>query len=179
MSVEHMSQLSSQQWSGQAAGYDHFAEVDELEYLKPDSYADTYSAAWHDWYGIYSTSPCNTGQYCDVSPSPYSNVYAVTPVGTDFTLYHRVAFLWVPATSSTNGYLKFYFDDEPIGTELQWTQFTTQSPPPTANPPINWTMGILDQQHLTLILNGSGNVAMNVRSIDVWQNSATACNLVN
>jgi hypothetical protein len=173
MSIEHLAGLATQQWSGQVTGYSHFAEVDELEYLKPNTNPNTYSAAWHDWYGIFNTT-CSGGVYCDVSPNPYSNVYANTPIGTDFTLFHRVAFLWVPATSASSGYIKYYFDDEPIGTQVTWTQFSNQSPPPTNSTP--WTLGIIDQQHMTLIVNGSANVPMNIRTIDVWQNSG-ACNL--
>ena len=172
MSIEHLASLSGQQWAGQATGYSHFAEVDQLEFDRPNYNQWAYSAAWHDWYGIYDLT-CSGG-YCN-AVQPFPDLPATTPTGTDFTLYHRYAVLWIPATSTTSGSISYYFDDEPVGTPLSWTQFTTQSPPPTNTTP--WTMGVMDTQHMTLIL-GTGSGPMTIRSVDVWQN-ASACNLTN
>jgi hypothetical protein len=177
MSLEHLVGLSGQQWSGQPSGYDHFMEVDTLEYDRPYStLPNTYGGTLHDWYGIFnSTCSPPANQYCNVA-TPFTTSTKTVPPGTDWTLYHRVAVLWVPATSLANGTITFYFDDIPMNNPVSYSQFTSQSPPPTSSTP--WTFGIIDQQHLTPLLDAGTNTPINVRSVHIWQNSS-ACNLYN
>lgn len=167
MSSEYLTEsgILADQWVGQATGYQHFAELDMFEWDLPYPY--TYGIAMHDWWGIPGTT-C-TG-WCLFN---YGG-NAANPKKTDYTLYHRYAALWVPATSSTDGYVKWFFDDVLMGT-LSWAQFTGQAPPPSSSTP--WRFGVIDQQHMVLILSG-GNSPMTVRSVDVWQ-GAGACNLTN
>jgi len=98
----------------------------------------------------------------------------MAPSNIDWTQYHKIGFLWVPATSSTNGSATYYLDRQQMGDAATWAQFTGQSPPPTGQP---WTFGILDSQHLAIMIGTGTNQPMTVQSVNVWQASA-AGNLV-
>jgi hypothetical protein len=120
MAIEHLVGMSAQHWSGQATGYNHFIECDFLEYIHSvyTAYgANTYAGTMRDWSGISLTT-------FD------SDNLRTTPAGTDFRQYHKVGFLWVPATVSTLGYAKFYFDDAQVGPTQSWAQYDATKPPP-------------------------------------------------
>jgi hypothetical protein len=178
MSVEHVAlRTTAQQWSGAATGYAHYAELDFMEVIgSPAPSKPRYFTTVWDYSGINGTT-C-TG-WCTIGSANSNTTYV--PPYTDFNLYHRVAALWVPATASANGYFKFYFDDILVNSGVSWTQFTTQAPPATASS--SWLYGIVDQQHLVLMLgtgkdnsDKTGTGPMTVRSINVWQGSG-ACNI--
>ena len=172
MSIEHLAGLSGQHWTGQASGYDHFAEADIMEFDRGAPHT-TYGSTLHEYWGIInSTCPVPAGLYCEIT-SPFTPGTVTPPAGVNFNQYHRYAMLWVPATGSTNGFMTFYFDDMPIGPTFSWAQFTNQSPPPVAP----WIYGVFDTQHLPVLI-GSNSGSMNVKSVDVWQGPG-ACNLTN
>jgi hypothetical protein len=158
----------SDQWPGQPTGYVHVIETDFFEADAGDAETTRYGGSMHDWYGIY-------GQTCPPSDCqatlPYLDGQRTVPTGTDFTQYHRYGFLWVPATATTQGYAQFFFDGVQVGYTYQWDLLTDQAPPPTNQP---WAFGILDQQHLFLILGTSPAQPMTVQSVDVWQASTSA-----
>jgi len=161
------------QWAGQVAGYLHSIEVDFFEYLFLHSGgpANAYGGSMHDWYGIYNvTCP----GLCQVD-MPSSMGKRMAPEGTDFTQYHRYGLLWVPATATTSGYVRFYLDGQPIGPDQEWIQFTDQPPTPANQ---LWAYGIIDRQHLLLILGTGVGEPLTVQSVNVWQASA-AQNLNN
>jgi hypothetical protein len=174
MSVEVVvNQPSTVQWTGQPTGYAHFSEVDFFE-KDGASYPAQYDSTVWDTSGIYGVT-CG-GAWCQFgsgseAPGP---VDIVTPK-TDFTLYHRIAALWVPATSTTSGYIKFYFDDVLVNSGVSWTQYVAASDAPPITTATPWAFGVLDTQHLVLFL-GTGNSPISVRSVDVWQGSG-ACNI--
>jgi hypothetical protein len=91
------------------------------------------------------------------------------PVNTDYTQYHRYGFLWVPATAIEKGYAEFYFDGQKVGTRTAWSRYSGQAPPPKAP----WTFGILDKNHIVLILGTGLGERMTIRSMDVWQASGS------
>lgn len=169
MAIEHLGNSGGPQWVGQAANYSHFSEVDIFEY---DTFgfggANTYGGNINDWYGIYNVT-C-TG-LCGVSTSPGVRY---GPAGMDWTQYHKLGLLWIPATVSVDGSVTFYLDDQPVGTQ-SWAQFTGQNPPPGGA--AAWTYGILDSQHLVLILGSGISQPFTLQSVKVWQASA-AGNLV-
>jgi hypothetical protein len=156
------------QWPGQAPGYVHQIEADFFEYLiaPVNGQTNAYGAAMHDWYGIPGET-CPPG-LCQEA-MPFSLGEKLAPTGTDFTQYHRYGFLWVPATASTPGYARFYLDGESMGTDQRWTLLTDQPPTPTNQP---WAFGIIDQQHLVLILGTGVGEPMTIQSVNVWQASA-------
>jgi hypothetical protein len=157
------------QWQGQPAGYQHSVEVDILEYLylPYNVPRNIYGAGMHDWFGIpnVTCSRALCAQHMDREEPKRK-----TSEGTDFTQYHHFGFLWVPATNSTAGYARFYFDGKPMGPDRQWTKFENQPPPPTNQP---WAFGRLDQQHLVLILGTGLHEPMTIRAVNVWQASSS------
>jgi hypothetical protein len=168
MSLEHLAGLTSEQWPGQAKWYSHFAEPD---FFEADTGAGSYGGTLHDWYGLYGAQPCPN--YCNVQ-SPWSVIQRVLPAGTSVSQYHRYGMLWVPATATKPGSYTFYFDGAPIGKTTTYTKYTNQAPVPTASTP--WTFGIVDQQHLVLILSSGSSTPLNVKSVQVWQ-ASTAGNM--
>jgi hypothetical protein len=152
---EHIT--GSAQWPGQIAGYDHFIEADFFEY---ESYPHTkqlesYGSTLHDWSGVWTPA---TGYPTNISSDPL----VAAPTGTVFTNYHKYGMLWIPATSTTQGYAKFYFDNVQVGKTVTWDLFTNQTP--ASFPPF----AIMDKQHLVLILGTGVGIPMNVNSVNVW-----------
>jgi hypothetical protein len=157
------------QWPGQAPGYLHTVEADFFEadsYWKPSAYG----FGLHDWYGI-SGKTCPTG-LCKVSSSQGQ---ANPPAGTNFNQFHTYGFLWVPATSTTRGFMNAYFDGQQVGRTVTWTQYTNQPPTPVGQP---WLFGRMDQQHLYFILGTGVGEQYTLKSVNVWQKDASH-NLTN
>jgi hypothetical protein len=178
MSVEHLVGTPEQNWPGQQPGYLHFAEFDIFEKVWPGA---KYVATIHDWFGVQLKTCSNNAQFCSIDS--YDSNSIPVPAGTDFGRFHRAAMIWVPATETSRGYAKFYFDRTEVGAAQSWTQFKDEPPPPVnskspwvSNLP-SWSYGIVDKQHLALVL-GSGSIPMTVRSVDVWQGDH-ACNVSN
>jgi hypothetical protein len=171
MAIEHLAQISTgaDQWSGQASGYEHFSEVDFLEYdlaylQKSD---DVYGGSIHDFYGVFDQT-CAPSDYCNIQ-NPYSTKIEKVPADTDFSAYHTYGLLWVPATATADGYIQWYFDRTAVGQPVTWAQFTNQTPPTT---PADTDFGIVDLQHLVVILGTGTQYPMTVSAISVWQKSA-------
>jgi hypothetical protein len=101
--------------------------------------------------------------------SNFAGYQIATPANTDFREYHRYGVLWVPATKQTQGYLQYYFDGKPTGDRLSWSQYNDEPPPPGKSAP--WTFGVVDRQHMVLILGTGNNLPMTVRWVNVWQKS--------
>ena len=170
LALEASVRPGANQWPGQAHGFQHQIEVDFFEYLL-QGYGgpqNAYSSSMHDWYGIYK-STCPPG-LCQVG-FEFNESKRLAPAGTDFTQYHTYGSLWVPATSAASGYIQFFFDGEPIGAVRKWSQYTDQ--PPTNPKQQPWAFGVLDRQHLVLILGTGPQEPMTVQSVNVWQASAS------
>lgn len=170
MAIEHMASLSSAQWPGQPKGYEHFIEADFFEYDVGGG--NFFGGAMHDWYGIWNKT-CPDG-YCKAS-LPYSIVKRQVPKSTDFNQYHRYGFLWVPATDKSVGYAEYYFDGQKVGERTSWSKYINQSPPPGSKP---WTFGIIDNNHLVIVLGTGFKQPMTVKSVRVWQ-ASTKQNLIH
>jgi len=167
MSAEHLIE-GDQQWLGQQKGYAHFIEVDFFEYdlVQKGKPLNNYGVNLHDWYGKYKTT-CPDMAYCQ-SSLPFSKVKVRVPGETNFLAYHSYGFLWLPATPEKKGIGRFYFDGKQIGEDVEWEMFSNQQGIPDAQP---WKFGIIDKQHLVLILGTGPNQPMTVRSVNVWQAS--------
>ncbi len=169
----------SAQWPGQPNEYVHYSEFDIFEFDRSNSYPNyAYGGTIVDWYGQYNvTCP----GFCGVLSSFAPNTI-IPPKSTDWTLWHRIAGLWVPATDITVGYVQYYFDDIPMRFPLvTWTKYdgNVDTPPPTTSSP--WLFGVIDIDHMLVIIGGgggAGNWTMNVRSVDVWQGPGS-CNISN
>jgi hypothetical protein len=167
LTLEHAA-TGSAQWSGKPQGYEHFVEVDFFEYdiNEPNMGLNYYGANMHDWYGAYSKT-CPGHGFCDAWRG-YSDVKTAVHPSTDFTQYHTYGFLWVPASAASEGYAEFYFDRSPVGKKIVWAKFANQDGEPEGQP---WKFGVLDNQHLALILGTGVGRPMTVASVNVWQAS--------
>jgi len=161
--------VGSNQWPGQSPDYVHSIETDFFEgmHISPQPKSPGYGGAMHDWYGVRDKTCANL---CTVN-MPFSEGFRVVPAGTDFTQFHRYGFLWVPATKTSAGYAKFYFDDQQLGPAHEWQLYTDQ-PPPAANQP--WAYGVLDQRHMFLIIGTGRTQPLTVRSVNVWQRNGAS-----
>jgi hypothetical protein len=175
LSVEHAAQLPEERWRGQPAGYTHYVEPDFFEYdVWSFSPRTAYGGAIHEWWGAFR-STCPNKAFCGLSNAggdgtKFSNFVVRAPGDTDFTNYHRFGFLWIPATATTDGYAQYFFDDRPTEDRVTWARFNDEEPPPGKAP---WTFGILDRQHLVLVLGSGAKQPMTVSSVRVWQTNAS------
>jgi hypothetical protein len=166
LDIEHLSQGPYiVNWPGQASNYDDFFELDFMEYDAGNEYG--YQNGIGNWYGT-------AGQGL---PNPYTQIPGVlggvlVPAGTNFASYHKYGCLWVPATPSTQGYLKFYFDGVQVGETFVWNYNDPANPFPPA--PVNnaTSMSGMDQRHLALILGTGTDQPMTVQAVSVWQASS-------
>ncbi len=157
MAREHLALEADEQWPGQVAGYSHFIEADIFEYdLYPStSQQNTFGSCLHDWSGVWEAGP-------GYPTNHFSPPLCTVNSATDFTQYHRYGMLWVPATTSKRGYVKFYFDDAKVGMLLSWPNYLNQDPM-TYSP-----FGIMDKQHLVLVLGTGVGMPMTVETVKVW-----------
>lgn len=162
MALEHMVSLDTSQWPGEQQGFEHFIEADIFEYdLKKVVRAGNlnhYGGAVHDWYGH---------SVLGLEKVTLPHFIRTVPRDTDFNQYHRYGLLWVPASASHNGFLEYYFDDRKVGWTVQWKALNDETPPP--RPP--WIFGVIDRNHLVLILGTGVEQPMTIESVNVWQSS--------
>ena len=83
----------------------------------------------------------------------------------------------VPATPSKKGGVCYYFDGELQGcdTYARFANDGSQTPPPAGEP---WLYGVIDTDHLLLIMGCTNADPCTITSVQVWQASA-ANNLAN
>lgn len=152
--------LTGRQWPGQPTGFGNWIEVDFAEF---DASGNSYGCGDHNWYGTTSSvNDVNTGSYPGwVSPvTPGTNI--------DWAGPHAYGWLWVPATSTTQGYQKFYFDGVQVGQTLLWNKWSSsQVPPPVQG---STAYNVLDTRHIAIIFGcGSAARPLTVHSLSVWQ----------
>jgi hypothetical protein len=160
LSLEHFANLPGQQWTGQVAGYDIFPELDALEYITTGAGGPGLNTV-HAHYGTYNVTCSN---YCDYNPG--AKTYTIATPSTTFT----VGMLWVPATSTTDGYTKIYLNNVlQSGTTQTWCQFiySAQVPPPGSSR--CWSLGAADSQHMVGIISSGTNTPINAVAFNVWQ----------
>lgn len=176
--LEHLKKSGGSQWNGQSAGFEHFTEVDIFEYNQWKNHSpNVYAGTVHEWYGIHNAT-CPGKAFCHASnennaTTQFANNLITTPPGTDFRQYHRFGLLWVPATKNSVGYLQYYFDGKPTSDKVTWSQYDEQKHKPmmlrTSSPNTPWVFGVLDRQHLILILGTGNGQPMTVKAVNVWQ----------
>ena len=66
MSAEKLAADFGDQWPGQVTGYNHFMEVDTMEFFAGSS--RSYNSTLIDWWGLYNTT-CS--KYCSLSTNSY------------------------------------------------------------------------------------------------------------
>jgi hypothetical protein len=156
-----MLSLDLPQWPGEAAGYHRYVELDFMQWPLNLSYRYA-GSDFIDWYGTAHANVASPNTYVDIS-------------GTTFANANRYGTLWVPATATTKGYLKTYFNGVQVGQTLTWDEYNPANRPA---PVLGTTAGsFLDAQQVALILGTDKQCPMKVLSVTVWQ-AGTAKNLV-
>jgi hypothetical protein len=151
--------------SSQWQPYQSWIEVDFMEY-------DAGKYLYQNGIGHWATFP--GGSFS--TSNPYQGARncrgcVAVPTGTDFSKPHRYGCLWVPATPTTRGYLKFYFDGvQTASPTFYWNYYDPASPPPPVNG--STAMSVMDQRHLALILGTGTDQPMTVQSVSAWQGSS-------
>ena len=172
MAAEHLWALpgsGSRQAAFGQVPYEHFIEADLFEALvPPPRHVRSYLASVHEWYGAFDKT-CK--HFCSYS-TPYAVNVKSAPPGHDWSTWHKVAMLWVPATATAPGSLTFYLDDVQQGVPLEWAQYDTNKVSPPVEPTASWRFGVIDGQHLVLIFGAGRGTPLHVRSVNVWQASA-------
>lgn len=171
------------QWTGQPTGYGNWIEVDFAEF---DFNTPYYGFGVHNWYdgttadgNLDTNSGITNGYNISGSPAYDPNSPSTSIVKSpNFGTYNTYGCLWVPATSTTAGYLEFYFNGALVSNRVTWNLFDPSKPPPPA-----WSnqtaFSIIDRLHLSLILGAgspSDQTTNTVRWARVWQKS-TANNI--
>jgi hypothetical protein len=130
-------------------------EADIAEFDSPGAYGFTL----HNWYG-----PIGSGDVVN------ANENGASPPGANYAQPNTYGMLWVPATSTTRGYAKFYFNGSQVGNTITWNQYVPGSGPPSLR---NGTaFSVLDRLHLALILGAGSSTSTTVYNVEVWQASA-------
>ena len=137
--LEHMSNPDSTQ---------NWIETDFMESFAPG----VYGSAFHNWYGANGS-----GNTIDSNLSQ-------AQTGADTSQPHKYGMLWVPATDTTQGYAKFYFDGQQVSDTLTWNKGNPALP--DANNPFS----VLDSRHLELFIGTGSPNPMTVYDVEVWQN---------
>jgi hypothetical protein len=151
------------QWPGQPRGYGDMIEPDFAEFLD----VGVYGFAMHNWYGVVG-SKNSTDSWDSGSPAH--------PAGASYTKPNRYGFLWVPATATTRGYAKWFFNDVQVGNTMTWNQYDpSRKPPPSEKDGTAYS--VMDKLHLALILGAGSKAPIRVYSVDVWQ-ASSANNMV-
>lgn len=164
LSIEKGLAPTGDQWVGQAANYEHYVEPDFFEYIRRTSTTQSsYDGTIHDWSGISPSFTNVDNTAGSASTMPVSNVSL-------FNNYHKYGFLWIPATASARGAAQWYFDRQPVGPRVTWTQYSAAFAPPVSGQ--TWAYGVLDTQHLSVILGTGPGANLTVLDVNVWQASA-------
>lgn len=155
--------------------FGNWLEMDMAEF----DFAGVYGGAMHNWY---QAPGANQAVNTVGSGSPFVSS------GVDFSQYHTFGYLWVPATSTTQGYIQFYFNNQQVGNRITWNKYNPLlDPPPTQNGTYSGggsAYSIADVDHFVPILGGGCdyNVPMGqppicttttIQSYSVWQKDGT------
>jgi len=143
----------------------------EMDGPETDLASDTqYGLALHNWYDI------GGGNVHTDIPSVLAGSRAVLPTGVTLNDKNTYGVLWVPATDTTQGYIKWFFNGQQIGATGYWNKYSPNQP----FPPTGANIGnVIDVRHLTANIGvSSPDYPTTVYSFRVWQASG-ANNLVH
>ncbi|HUB08644.1 MAG TPA: hypothetical protein VMB50_16680, partial [Myxococcales bacterium] len=155
----------SDDWPGQAPGYEHYAELDFMEYW--GSYTSYYVL---DWWGIWQktcASFCDCGNNGGCKGVPDNGPDDV-PAGTSFADFNVYGALVVPsqANDGGSGYTQGYFNGAPTPSHNAWDAYRPALGPPPAG---NQIFAVTDVDHYYLIANTTAGCPMRLAYVRVWQ----------
>jgi hypothetical protein len=96
---------------------------------------------------------------------------ATIPSGSSLSGSNTYGTLWVPATSTTQGYLKWFFNGVQVGATVTWNQYNPNQTFPPSNA-ASTVCNVLDTLRIVPVV-GLGNTPtpMTITSVQIWQAS--------
>ena len=153
-------------WPGQARGYEHYVELDFMEYW--GSYTSFYML---DWWGVWQQT-CPSG-FCDCGNNGGcggvpDNGPDDVPMGTSFSNFNVYGALVVPsqANDGGTGYTQGYFNNSPTPSHNSWSAYAPALGPPPSGKQI---FAATDVGHYYLIANTTPGCGMQMAYVRVWQ----------
>ena len=149
--------VDAEQWTGQANQYLHSCEIDVFEVSQ--TVLNQYGVALHDWCG-----PKGGGLQVHTQTPPI----AISP--ESFVFPNRFGFRNIPATKTTQGEARWYFNGVPVGQVINWNLYD----PNAAPPPVAGTSAysIMDARHYSPIITANNACPVKVHAMSVWQENA-------
>jgi len=141
-------------------------EFDAAEFL-PSSNND-YSAGIIHWSDAQKPS---ADSFNNGAIGVDSNVHC--PNQTDFSGPHKYSWLWVPATSTIQGYIKNYYDDRQVGATYTWTPYVASQNGQKAQDPGCPPWCMMDRQHCRPMIGTCTENPLTVYSVTIWQKDDT------
>jgi hypothetical protein len=153
-------------WPGTTSNYIWF-EPDIMEWfgtLFGGTLADPPGSNIHNWFKAGSIGAAD-GDAIAIAPGILDTV----PGGWSPSQIHSYSMLWVPATPTVNGILRFYLDDSFVMANVSYPFVSSFAP----YPPSTFTQSqvLIDSRHLFLLMGTGLNNPMTVYSTSVWQRS--------
>jgi hypothetical protein len=143
------------QWPGMPAGY-----VDSLEWDMGEinNGHNSWGFTIHNWHGIQA-------QIQDVVATTYgSPIMGLNAQDGNFHIYDG---LWMPATDSSDGYCRHWFDEKPVGQPIKWKKYDPKKKPPPIPGDNAWAR--MDVAHHYGILGTGAANPMTVKEYSIWQ----------
>lgn len=175
MAVNHMASPHTDQWPGQAAGYEHYIEDDFFEYDTASfGPAGSWGSAIHDWQ--FPPGGPLSGYFNNGSGTTYNNFIQTRPGPTvvwNVATFHTLGHIWVAgdATNSQQGYVQTYLDGVATvsgaqSSKVGWTDggITT----PAALPNSNAMFSIEDQDKLVVQFASGQSQPFHVQQVNIW-----------
>jgi hypothetical protein len=153
---------------GQPVGYQHFAEIDFMEYgfwNHRDGSAN-HKYFWqimHDWYGVKGVT-CPGDSWCGIANNASTALMRVT----DIKGWHRYGARWVVGDVTHKSFVQAYFDGAPIGKPVYWPSHRRLEDVPV--PPTKAeAYSITDFTKFIIVFQANENAPMTIRYTKVWQ----------
>lgn len=153
--------LSTSGYTPEVQGYSGI-EIDGPEFDVPGSTAK-YGISCHNYY-------YNKGAKGTANPGVLTSKNSPITIGSgSLSGSNTYGTLWVPATPSTQGYLKWFFNNQQVGPTVSWNQYNGgQGFPPTGSNVCN----VLDNLRIIPMIGTSNTLTpMTITSVQVWQGS--------
>jgi hypothetical protein len=131
---------------------DSWIEADIAEFDTTGVYGFTI----HNWYG-----QVGSGDVVNADEN------GASPAGANYSEPNNYGMLWVPATATTQGYAKFYFDGVQVGNTITWNQYVPGESA-AENP-----FAVMDELHMVPILGAGSGSTVTFSNLEVWQASAS------
>ena len=150
--------LSTSEYTPEVQGYLGI-EVDGPEFDVSGS-ATQYGISCHNYY-------YNSGAKGTANPGVLTSGSPITIGSGSLSGSNTYGTLWVPATSSTKGYLKWFFNNHQVGPTVSWNQYDSgQGFPPTGS---NICNALDNLRVIPMIGTSSTLTPMTITGVQVWQ----------